>query len=287
MENPITILKDNISELTKAQKNIADYILKNPSEVAFLTINQLATRVNTSTTTIMRLTSSIGYSGYSEFQKGLQQLLREQTAPQNRLTVNLQNVDQDDLWSHTIQHHLFHIQQTMERISKEQLHDVVQRITSSERIYCTNVRSGLPVGEYLTHGLNRSLGNCRLIWADVSDWVDEVVAMNANDVLIAISFPRYGVRIIDFIKAAKARGVQVIAITDSYSSPIVEYANCLLTCDSSSLAFHNSPIPAMVLADYLINAVAITKSEKTKERLNEINEVLTTINYHVQNARQE
>lgn len=287
MTDPLIIIKENLSQLTNAQRAIADYILKNSSDVAFLTINQLAQRVNTSTTTIMRLTSNLGYKGYSEFQKGLQQLLRNQTAPQNRLKVNLENLNEDDLWDNTITHHLYHIQKITEQMSKEQLDEVVKKITSSNQIYCTSVRSGLPVGQYLSHGLNRTLGNCRLMIADTSDWVDEVITMQPQDLIIATSFPRYAKRIIDFIKAAKDRGVKIVAITDSYSSPIIEYADISLICDSDSLAFHNSPIAAMVVADYLINATALSQSEKAKERLDQINDVLTSMNYHYKEIGRE
>lgn len=58
MTDPLNTIKENLSQLTNAQRAIADYILKNSSDVAFLTINQLAQRVDTSTTTIMRLTSN-------------------------------------------------------------------------------------------------------------------------------------------------------------------------------------------------------------------------------------
>lgn len=287
MTNPLEDLKNKVSNLTSAQRSIADYILKNSSEAAFLTINQLAKRVNTSTTTIMRLTSNLGYSGYSEFQKGLQQLLRDRTAPPNRLEDNLKNVGSDDLWGKTIDHHLDHIQQVRNQLSKNQLDEVVNQILSSHQIFCTSVRSGLPVGQYLTHGLNRTMGNCKLVLADTVDWVDEVISMQSGDLIIAASFPRYARRIIDFIKAAKLRDVKVVAITDSYSAPIVEYADIVLLCDSKSLAFHNSPIAAMVVVDYLINATAISQSAKTKQRLDDVNNVLTSMNYHYKETDEE
>ncbi|WP_252312207.1 MurR/RpiR family transcriptional regulator [Sinobaca sp. H24] len=287
MTNPLNDLKNNVSNLTTAQRSIADYILKNSSEAAFLTVNQLANRVNTSTTTIMRLTSNLGYSGYSEFQKGLQQLLRDRTAPPNRLEDNLKNVGSDDLWGKTIDHHLDHIHQVRSQLSKSQLDEVVNQILSSNQIYCTSVRSGLPVGQYLTHGLNRTMGNCKLVLADTVDWVDEVISMQPGDLIIATSFPRYARRIIDFIKAAKLREVKVVAITDSYSAPIVEYADIVLPCDSKSLAFHNSPIAAMVVVDYLINATAMSQSTKTKQRLDEVNNVLTSMNYHYKETDKE
>lgn len=280
MENPITKLKENISELTNAQRIVADYILKNSSEAAFYTIEQLARQVGTSTTTVIRMTTSLGYSGYSDFQKGVQAVLKNQTAPNARMESNLKNIEKDGLWGKTINHYIHQIQTTMDHIPKEQLDEVVHRISTARKIYCTSVRSGLPIGQYLTHGLNRILGNCSLVLADTSDWVDEVIAMNPGDLIIVTSFPRYAKRIIDFVSVARSQGVQIVAITDNYSAPIVEYSDIVLPCDSNSLAFHNSPIASMVVADYLISATAIQKSSETKDRLDKVNEVLTSINYH-------
>lgn len=283
MKDTITILRDNINKLTEAQRKVGNYILRNPSEVAFLTVDQLALKVGTSTTTVMRLANYLGYSGYTELQKGLQTILRNYAAPHSRLESNLQEVNPDNLWISTINHHIEHIQSINQMIPKETIDKALDIILSANRIYCTSVRSGLPVGQYLSLGLNRSMGNCQLIEADSSYWVDEVISFTSNDVVIATSFPRYARGVIDFVKTAKEYGAQVISITDSYSSPIVSYSDITLPCDSSSIAFHNSPIPAMVVADYLVSAVAITNSEEIKDRLDRLNSVLTNINYHQRN----
>lgn len=280
MENAIDILRENITKLTEAQRKVGNYILKNPSEVAFLTVDQLAIKVGTSTTTVMRLTNYLGYTGYTEFQRGLQAILRDQAAPHKRLESNLQGINPDNMWLNTINHHLERIQLVPQMIPEETLEKVLGIISSSDRIFCTSVRSGLPVGQYLSQGLNRTLGNCSLIVADNSDWVDDIISFTSKDVVIAISFPRYAKRIMDLVKTAKKFGAKVISITDSYSSPIASYSDIVLPCDSSSIAFHNSPILAMIVADYLISAIAIKGSENTKERLDKLNSILTEINYH-------
>lgn len=280
MDNPLINLKENIAELTVSQRKVADYILQNPSDVAFLTVDQLAREVGTSTTTIMRVAFTLGYTGYTQFQKGLQAILRNRTAPHTRLETNLQDIEDDNLWGYTVSKHLNQIENAFELISADYLETIIETILGANRIYCTSVRSGLPVGQYLTHGLNRSLGNCELVMADMSDWIDDVINMNKDDLIIATSFPRYAQRIIDFVKFAKEKDVTVIAITDNYSAPIVEHADYILPCDSSSIAFHNSPITAMIVADYIISATAIKNPEETRERLDELNDILTKIRYH-------
>ncbi|MED3836361.1 MULTISPECIES: MurR/RpiR family transcriptional regulator [Peribacillus] len=280
MENPILKLKNKISELTETQQRVADYIIKNPVDVAFLTVDQLAGIVGTSTTTIMRLTFSLNYSGYTEFQKGLQELLRNRAAPQIRLEANLKDLNESDLWIRSAESQLNNIQSTVEMISTESLNKTVEMIVSADRIFCTSVRSGLPVAQHLTFGLNRLLGNCELIVADLSDWVDKGINFTSKDLVIATSFPRYARRIVEFAMAAKDNNAQIISITDSYSSPLVKYSDLVLPCNSSSIAFHNSPIASMLVADYLVSAIAINYPEKTKNRLDEINSILTKMNYH-------
>ncbi|MCZ0875181.1 MurR/RpiR family transcriptional regulator [Peribacillus sp. AS_2] len=280
MENPILKLKNKISELTETQQRVADYIIKNPVDVAFLTVDQLAGIVGTSTTTIMRLTFSLNYSGYTEFQKGLQELLRNRAAPQIRLETNLKDLNESDLWIRSAESQLNNIQSTVEMISTESLNKTVEMIVSADRIFCTSVRSGLPVAQHLTFGLNRLLGNCELIVADLSDWVDKGINFTSKDLVIATSFPRYARRIVEFAMAAKDNNAQIISITDSYSSPLVKYSDLVLPCNSSSIAFHNSPIASMLVADYLVSAIAINYPEKTKNRLDEINSILTKMNYH-------
>ncbi|WP_121610810.1 MurR/RpiR family transcriptional regulator [Mesobacillus foraminis] len=280
MENPIIKLQGKISELTETQKRVADYIIKHPLDVAFLTVDQLAGIVGTSTTTIMRLTFSVGYSGYTEFQKGLQEILRNRAAPQTRLEANIKEMDENNLWGRYAESQISSIQDTMNMITPEVLDQTMDKIVSAERIICTSVRSGLPVAQYLTHGLNRLLGNTQLILADLSDWVDSIVNMTSNDLVIAISFPRYARRVIDFTETAKGNGVQVVSITDSYSSPLVKHSDLILPCNSSSIAFHNSAVSSMFVADYLISAIAINYPEKVKKRLDKVNEILTNMNYH-------
>ncbi|MCM3654119.1 MurR/RpiR family transcriptional regulator [Metabacillus litoralis] len=283
MENPIVKLQQKIGELTETQRRVADYIIKHPLDVAFLTVDQLAGVVKTSTTTIMRLTFSLGYSGYTEFQKGLQENLRNQAAPQTRLEANIKGIEEDDLWGRYAESQIQNIQNTMDMISQDALEQTQKMIMSANRIICTSVRSGLPVAQYLTHGLNRLFGNTSLVVADVSDWVDSIVNMNENDIVIAISFPRYARRIIDLARTAKMNGVKIISITDSYSSPLVSYSDLVLPCNSSSIAFHNSAVSSMFVADYIISALAINYPEQTKKRLDKVNGILTDMDYHSMN----
>lgn len=282
-DNIFIKIKENIKNLSQSERKVANFITKEPTDIMFDTINELSEKVGTSTTTIMRLASKLGYSGYTELQRDIQNFIKDGKAPQSRLTSNLQNIEKDNLWTETVNFHATQLQQFSNQLDEQTLDKAINLIENANLICCTCVRSGLPAGHYFSQNINRIKGNCKLIVADTSDWVDEVVSMNAQDVLVAISYPRYAKRINDFVKIAKNKGVKIIVITDTFSSPLVDYADVILPCDSNSLAFHNSPILSLVVIDYLINALAVKETKKNSSRLDDINEILKQIKYHTNN----
>lgn len=279
-ENIFTKLKDNIKKLTKSERKVANYIIKEPTEVMFDSINELSKSVGTSTTTIMRLSTKMGYSGYTELQRNVQEVIKDGKAPQARLTSNLKNIEKENLCTETINHYATQLNQFSNQIDESTLNNAVKLIENAKKICCTCVRSGLPAGQYFSQNVNRIKGNCNLIIADVSDWVDEVVSMGPDDVLVAISYQRYAKRINDFVKIAKEQNIKIIIITDTYSSPLVDYADVIIPCDSNSLAFHNSPILSLIAIDYIINSLAIKESSKDTNRLDTIDQMLKRIGYH-------
>lgn len=281
MVNPIEKLKVNISGMTEAQRKVADYIIKNSLEVAFMTIDQLAGVVGTSTTTIMRLMAHSDYSGYTEFQKGLRELLRNKVNPKTRLEVNLKEMSGSDLWTQCYEKQMNNIHDTFAMLSKERLDETIRRIIDARQVYFTCARGGLPVAQYLTSFFNRMFGNCRLLKADMlTDWLDVLLDMNSSDLIVAISYPRYATRLVNLVKLAKDNDTQIISLTDGYSSPLAEFSDFILPCSCSSLGFHNSPVSTMVVADCLINVVAIRYPKLVEERLDKANNIATDLEYY-------
>ncbi|MBR3204864.1 MAG: MurR/RpiR family transcriptional regulator, partial [Bacillus sp. (in: Bacteria)] len=246
----------------------------------FLTVDKLASKVGTSTATIMRFSAAVGYSGFSELQKELQSNMKHKAAPQTRLEANLKHSNKSKLLHNHVELQFQNIQYALDNITEETFQHIVEKIASSRQVLCTSVRSGRPVGEYLSLGINRLLGNCQYIDADKSDWVDELVHFQSDDFIIAVSYPRYAKRIKDLLEAAKSYGVEVLLITDSYSSPLTKYAQYVLPCSSASVGSHNSVVSAIFIVDYILSAVAMNDPERTKPRLDQINHMLTKMSYH-------
>ena len=72
----IARIHDKMSEFSKGQRRIAKYIEEHYDKVAFMTASKLGATVGVSESTVVRFATEIGYSGYPELQRAMQEMIR-------------------------------------------------------------------------------------------------------------------------------------------------------------------------------------------------------------------
>ena len=107
----------------------------------------------------------------------------------------------------------------------------------------------------------------------------QLIHINAQDVVIGISFPRYSRKAAKAMQFAHNCGAKVIAITDTAVSPLAQYADYALLARSDIAAIVDSLVAPLSLIDALIVTLSLKKEnsmDKTFDRLENIWE-----EYHV------
>lgn len=273
----LQILEEKMEDLTSAQRKVADYVLKNPTEVAFLTIEQLASNIGVSVASIMRLAYAVGYSGYAQFQKDLQEMLRNQVAPPTRLEQNLKKIDKNKLLVACADVQIANINKTVDFLTDEAIDKALDLVFKAKTIYVVGVRGSHTVAHYLYEGMNRLGVDCQLLIPDTGRLQSVLAKMSQDDLVIAISLPRYARRTMEIVRVAKSKGAKLLSITDGYSSPLAFVSDAFLPCAFDSVGFHNSEIGALFVADFLVTSVAIRDMKVTKQHLEEIERVIAAI----------
>ena len=69
----LTVIQGNMHTFSKGQKRIANYILNSYDKAAFMTASRLGKKVSVSESTVVRFATEIGYEGYPELQKAMQE----------------------------------------------------------------------------------------------------------------------------------------------------------------------------------------------------------------------
>ena len=65
-------LRESLSDFSRNERHVADYILSNPQEMRSLSGEALAAICGVSRSTVLRLCQKLGYQGYAEFKYALQ-----------------------------------------------------------------------------------------------------------------------------------------------------------------------------------------------------------------------
>src|SRR5688572_16702430 len=74
--------------MSKGQKLIAEYIMKNYDKAAFMTASRLGSIVGVSESTVVRFANALNYDGYPKLQKALQELIRNKLTTVQRIELS-------------------------------------------------------------------------------------------------------------------------------------------------------------------------------------------------------
>lgn len=178
---------------------------------------------------------------------------------------------------------LTNIKETQTLLTPELMSKVVEQIQQANKIYVVGMRSSFTAAYALSQGLNQLLGNCDLAANSQGAFEDKVLDIGDEDLLIAISFPRYSKYTVELFKALKEeRNVNTIAITAAEDSPMQMHADTLIPCKYDSLSIHNSMTGAMFVVELILTAISSSMPEKTKMRLNEAAGIFKKLKFHLQ-----
>lgn len=243
---------------SKGQKNIARFIIDHYEKAAFMTASKLGSIVGVSESTVVRFASELGFEGYPELQKSLQELIRSKLTSVQRIEVSTDRLGERDILEKVLNSDIEKIKKTIAELSREDFNGAVNAIVSASKIYILGVRSASALASFLGLYFNYIFDHVVLInTTSGSEVFEQIMRVNENDVVIGISFPRYSTRTVKALKFASDRGAKVIAITDSEISPIYRYATYKLIAKSDMASFVDSLVAPLSLINALIVAVGI------------------------------
>jgi len=260
-----------MSTFSKGQKLIAKYVLENYDKAAYMTASKLGSVVKVSESTVVRFADELGFSGYPEFQSALQEIVRTKLTSFQRIEVTNTRLGDGDILTKVLLSDADKIKSTLEDIDKEAFYAAVDSIIGAKDIYILGARSSSYLAGFLNYNLRMIFDNVRLLQSTSGGEIfEQIMNIGEEDVIIAISFPRYSKRIINAVNFAKNAGADVISITDSPLSPIAAGANQVLAVKSDMVSFVDSLVAPMSIINAIVAAVARKQQDELTERLRQL-----------------
>ena len=267
----LRIIEDNMDGFSKGQRQIARFLLAHYDKAAYMTAAKLGSEVSVSESTVVRFVMELGYAGYPEFQKALQDLIRTKLTSFQRMEVTNHLIGDGDVLEKILMSDVDKIKRTLEGVSHEDFEGAVDAIVKAKNIYIIGVRSSYTLASFLNYNLRMIFDNVRLIeTTSGGELFEQILHIKEGDVIIAVSFPRYSKRVINAVAYAKRAGASVVALTDSYDSPIAASDNYVLVAQSDMASFMDSLVPPMSILNALIVAVSRAREEEVSQRLHRL-----------------
>ncbi|REJ33928.1 MAG: hypothetical protein DIU83_05120 [Bacillota bacterium] len=254
--------------MSRNQRTIAEYIMARPEECAFLTASELGRRVGVSESTVVRFAATVGFAGYPELQRALQEELRQRLSTVERLEAGREGIRQlGDPLQAVWQNDVNNLNRTFQNLSKEDFDRAVAMLAEARHIYVIGLRTSAAVAVLLTTAL-RYLGKTVIrIDLGVGDYWEQLDAAGPEDVVFGISVPRYTRWATDMLRYAHRRGVPTVVLTDNPVSPLSEFADVTLPAVTDFNSFIESFVAPLSLVNALILGVALHDEQRTLEVL--------------------
>ena len=273
-------LQGAYSALRAAEQRVADFILKHPDELIYLTVTELAERTNTSESTVVRLCQKIGYKGYQEFKIVL---ARDLVGPTTEIYAAIE--PGDDLA--TIKNKVFQanaqaLRDTLEVLDDVQLQLAVDTIAGARRLEIYGVGGSSPLALDAYHKFVK-LGVAAVALSDGDLMAMSSSLLGPDDVALGISHTGASRDVTDALARARTHGATTIGITHRQSSPITKVSDIVLVTAAQQTAFRSdassSRIAQLTIIDVLYVGVAHVNHDRSLSMIERTREATAAKRY--------
>ncbi len=273
-QNFLQLMAEHADGFSKGQRQIADYIKEHYDRAAFMTASRLGQVVNVSESTVVRFANALGFDGYPEMQHALQELARTHLTAAQRMSVADDLMDRATVLDKVLLGDADKIKRTLEHLDRTAFENAVEKIVCAKNIYIIGSRSSASLAGFLNFNFRMMFDNVSHVeLSSGSEMFEQILSIGPDDVMIAISFPRYSSRTVRAVQFAHNSGADVVALTDSAQSPLAPYAAQLLPARSDMASFVDSLVAPLSIINAMVAAVSMRRHDEVSARLHRLEEI--------------
>lgn len=273
MKNALILLQEYSASASPAEQGLIRFILNAPETAANSNIKQLSSLSYTSQSTIVRLCTKIGFSGYREFRnvlygelEALKRIIRDDD-PEISVSDSI-----GDIASKVTMANIKSLEGTLHLFDVETIDKCVSLIDGCRTLGLFGVGAGLVVARDAYMKMLRINKPC--VFND--DWHNQRLQaqnLGKEDLAIVISYSGRTREVVDCTRILAKNNCPIIAITQNDASPVAQLSSYNIYIPSTEQVLRSgamsSRMAQMNVIDVLYTAYAFRKFDGLKQRLAE------------------
>lgn len=286
-ENLFATIRSRYNTLSKVQKNIADYILNNKSEVVRITISELAQKCNVSEPTVIRFINKLDYSSYQTFRIDMAGELSKETTNSSTEGIKIegyQNIEANDdieaVKQKVIASSACAISDLKNIINNDDLNKAVNLIFEANSIlfYGSGGSSVIAMDAY--HKFMR-IG--KKVSFDLNSHFSLIKTyhLESKDVVVLISHTGESREVLECAENAKKKGCKIIGITSYLNSDLAKISDVVLFSSTYDLKYYTdamvSRLIQLVIVDMIFISVSLKMGDESKKMIGKSREAISVV----------
>lgn len=230
-----------MSGLSPSEKAIASYVLDHPSDVATMTVRDLATETGTSPASVSRFARTLDYRTYSDMRLALgisiSRASGEEKATGGKVTLD----DIEGSIKYVLSHKVKELAETTSLIDSNDFAAVVNLLHNASLVLVAGVGNTINMGANAAFKLSQ-VGVRAICPSSTEAMVSTASNLAENDVLLVISTSGYSKRLVNIFDYAEDSNTPIVMITDNPDTPLAKRATHIIRAVSRDQAITGSEI---------------------------------------------
>lgn len=268
-------IREYYDDLTPGFRKLADFLVLNTMDAAFLTASELARRVGVDPATVVRFSQEIGYSGYRELSREIKRYVRDQVtatyreAKEAKAEEDILNVILDNT-----QQQLQHFRTTeIPLVAK-----AIEVLKQASRIWITGEFTSFDLAAYLAKALDPTIGVPVMYFhPSISETAAAVAQMQEGEALLALAIGIPGLDTGYAIRLAKEKGLRTLCVTNSGTVLPAREADITIVVPTRSPLAVASYNVSLLMLGVIWEALVASQVEKAAEAFTAVHSNMSEI----------
>ena len=265
-------LHEKSGELTRAERQLTDTILKNYPASGLGTITTIAETADVSTPTVARLIRKLGLSGFPEFQAKLRLELNEKiSGPIAKRQSWVDDAPDEHILNRFTEAVIENISESLGGIDIAKFDETCALLSDPKRsVFVVGGRITRTLADYFFLHMQVIRRGVTHISSSSNAWPHYLLDINKGDVVVIFDMRRYENGTLRLAEMAKQKGAELVLFTDQWQSPINAHADHIFCSRIAVPSAWDSNVTCLLLAEIVIAQVQEHHWDDTKERMEDL-----------------
>ncbi|AEI92387.1 MULTISPECIES: MurR/RpiR family transcriptional regulator [Roseobacter] len=276
-------ISGSYADLSDKLRVAAKFVSENPAEIATRSLRSVAQSSGVSPATFSRLARALGYRDYEQLREEGRLVVERQMSPFSERAAKLRAQAGKEQGRALLEHQsaacIANVEKLVASVNRDALERAVRQIDEAKTVLLVGSMGSAGVIDYLGYMGQWFKQNWKVAGRNGIELSATLSRINEGDVVVGLVKAPYARRTVAALKAAQDRGAKTVVISDSPTSPALQFANHSFIVATQSPQFFSSYAATLVLLETIISMLIaragpdaeeqIRAAEQTIERLGE------------------